>query len=88
MDELCSEEKRYPPFTLFGLEWTPRAVTYGAWSSWSELPRMSERIEALKAMFVDPPWQTFTDTVNVRDFDGALIQLWAAVRLPPELGEV
>jgi hypothetical protein len=81
------EDKTYPPFTLFGLEWTPRAVAYGAWAAWTELPRMTERVDALKAMFADPPWEAFVQAVSVREFDAALIQLWAAVRLPPDLGE-
>ena len=85
MDDEGRERK---PFELFGLTWHLKPfIPYGQWSGWTELDSMSERVESLQAMFVDPPWVEFEARVDVREYEAAMIQLWGAVRMPPDQGE-
>lgn len=71
---------------MFGLTWVPRAVSYGAWAHWAEIPGLTARVDALREMFVDPDWERFVSTTPVREFETNIIQLWGAVRLPPDSG--
>lgn len=71
-------------FDLFDLTWQPRAdVGMAEWWAWSEMHSLGQRMEALQAMFIAPPWDEFMAAVPVHEFDQALLELWSGVRFPP-----